>query len=207
MPCRSRFSLPGIASENAFHCESRRLITFEKWEITHPVSPVKLAQDGFFFTEIDDVVACNFCRLFASASRIAPGIVRAFHSEHSPGCPVVTQTDLLNIPLPNYGLAYPNCALHNVQETNANWDMDVNDIVGVWGPNLRIRRRAFNLQRAPVTRGLYPKYAPIDVRRNTFAFFPNGHLDVRCIECLAESGFFCIGKNTERYNYTYSYAD
>lgn len=196
MPRQNPSSFAGLTSLDAFHCEPKRLASFAQWNPECPVSPIKLANEGFIFKGVGDEVSCTFCQLTTSASTIGTNIVREFHARHSPNCPIVTDTDLFNIPIPTHDLTTtPLLRLRrtwNVPDTDENADLDLSLLR--FGPIVNIRLIPNNRQAAGTGHELYPKFKTTDSRRGLFRFFYNqhGYTDYR-IQEFVESGFFYIG--------------
>uniref|UniRef100_T1HSP8 RING-type domain-containing protein n=1 Tax=Rhodnius prolixus TaxID=13249 RepID=T1HSP8_RHOPR len=44
-----------------YKSEESRMTTFATWPIPNVINPVKLAQSGFYYTQVDDKVQCAFC--------------------------------------------------------------------------------------------------------------------------------------------------
>lgn len=79
--------------------ERNRLSSFANW--TNPnVTPEILARSGFFFIEIDDIVLCPFCKVYAGGwlptTLLGPW---SLHRTFSPRCPLVTGLLCFNVPI------------------------------------------------------------------------------------------------------------
>jgi hypothetical protein len=81
-----------------FKTEMFRLGTFVGWPEEAPVSPLRLAADGWFFTGENDCVQCAFCRgkLRRWTRNDTPS---SAHSRFFPFCPFIRGCDVGNVPL------------------------------------------------------------------------------------------------------------
>ncbi|KAK6993408.1 baculoviral IAP repeat-containing protein 3, partial [Biomphalaria glabrata] len=78
-----------------FTLPMHRLASFRHWPMEHPVSPIRLVDNGFFFIDTqrpvtDDSVMCHACFVTLSGWRIEDNI-HEVHRRSSPHCPFLAQ--------------------------------------------------------------------------------------------------------------------
>ena len=79
--------------------EINRLNTFDgKWPLTY-VKPNDLAKNGFFYLQNEDAVQCAFCKVILDDWNVGQKPFKE-HVKNSPKCPLLTSTNVENVPIP-----------------------------------------------------------------------------------------------------------
>ncbi|KAK9502252.1 hypothetical protein O3M35_011055 [Rhynocoris fuscipes] len=71
-----------------YKSEEFRLATFNTWPLNSVVPPIKLAQAGFYYTQVDDKVQCAYCDGVVGSWEFGddPDVE---HQRHFPACPFI----------------------------------------------------------------------------------------------------------------------
>ncbi|NWH81075.1 BIR7B protein, partial [Piaya cayana] len=168
----------GEAELRAAHCElfesrmrseARRLMTFQQWPDTSPVSPEDLAKAGFFFVGPRDTVQCFCCG--GVLQDWEPGnCPTAMHLEFFPSCKFICGEDVGNQALP---------PLREIFDT-------------VDGQFLSFLQKLDNEDPALPNEPEYPEMIREEMRLSTFQNWPR-YTDMHP-EQLARAGFFYTGQ-------------
>lgn len=169
--------------------EAVRLKTFDKWNCSF-VDKNILARIGFFYTQMDDTVECQFCHVVMGKWEENDDPVTD-HLKWSPCCPLIRRKKTDNIPIDEKLL----------EETLSLVSYDV-----CGGGGYEIRPYAYLEQcitksqqindismTSAVNRAIHKKFISYDERYDSFRKWPNS-ARMRDIHALVRAGFFYSNK-------------
>lgn len=80
------------------HFEWIRYFTFKSFPTSSPVMPTRLAENGFFYTEVEDIVVCFSCNKSYGGWKQGD-VVSEIHKRISPNCHFINKLDVTNVPI------------------------------------------------------------------------------------------------------------
>ncbi|XP_062600772.1 putative inhibitor of apoptosis [Saccostrea cucullata] len=163
---------------------NKRLRTFEhRWPSGVPVTPQALAQDGFYYTGLDDKVQCTHCGGILSGW-CEGDVVTIEHRQHFPNCPWVRQGGMHNgytptSPLPSNMANLSGFSVSQQTPSGENF-------------NFRYESSHGPTDVPGVTRPKFQNYTMEAARKASFTGWPT-QITQRP-EVLSKAGFFYLGE-------------
>jgi len=89
-----------VNNDDHLRGERNRLMTFRQWPTSANARPEALAEAGFYYMEVGDIVRCVFCRGSLKNWEVSDD-PRTEHKKFYPGCPFLLHENVGNVPLRN----------------------------------------------------------------------------------------------------------
>ncbi|KAK6631698.1 hypothetical protein RUM43_013762 [Polyplax serrata] len=198
MASPSRTKSPMSALSKNFKRESNRLRTFENWPVTF-LRGSDLAKNGFYFTNIDDVVKCAFCKTQIGFWEEGDDPIKD-HTNLSPNCPFLKKEPCGNITLSEDAEEDPDDEEPVSQDVCGIYSLEIRPYSEPERPN----KGAFSIDSTNLWQDfeelgvskihvpVAPNYATYASRIKTFEKWEAS--DIQSPEKLAEAGFYYIGE-------------
>ncbi|XP_017784566.1 PREDICTED: putative inhibitor of apoptosis [Nicrophorus vespilloides] len=169
--------------------EENRLQSFKNWPLSF-IQPRELAANGFYYTQIQDVVRCAFCNLEISKWERGD-IPKNDHMKYSPICPLLNNQECGNIKMDHSEGLECDSSAANIQPGE--------DTCGKFGiklcPNAypesrrSLSKLGININQSPK----FPNYVTYEQRFKTYLHWPIS-MKQKPAE-MAEAGFFYTGES------------